>query len=43
LAHNGIKTGERKTTATEDLSELVKLKHLKPSGVKGRGVKYELK
>ena len=32
-----------KTTATEDLSELVKLKLLKPSGVKGRGAKYELK
>ena len=32
-----------KTTATEDLSELVELKLLKPSGVKGRGAKYELK
>ena len=32
-----------KTTATEDLSELVKLRLLKPSGVKGRGAKYELK
>lgn len=31
-----------KTTATEDLSELVILKLLKPSGVKGRGAKYEL-
>ena len=32
-----------KTTATEELSELVKLKLLKTSGVKGRGAKYELK
>ena len=32
-----------KTTATEDLSELVKLNLLKPSGIKGRGAKYELK
>ena len=33
----------RKTTATEELSELVKLGLLITSGAKGRGAKYELK